>query len=227
MTWKIRYREWLAAAVFSSTTPKHSTRKARRHVIDRHCLRFVWRPRQHNHEDDAGTKRRSMLRSVLTRSAATLCLWRSSSLFTAHAFTSTTRLLPSHSRVMGSFFSSQSSNMAGGDDKQKIGGRPLPDFSAFAFDPAASGTSKKRTRAASKSKGDVDDGAADTPIAKPSPAKKAKTKSPRTPKRSPKKASAAKTPGSSARKRTPKIEPGSLSPPRSRYYCNGPGRWYC
>ena len=132
--------------------------------------------------------------------------------------------------------------MAGGDDKQKIGGRPLPDFSAFAFDPAASGTSKKRTRAASKSKGDVDDGAADTPIAKPSPAKKrtraaskkgdaddgaadtatakpspakkAKTKSPRTPKRSPKKASAAKTPGSSARKRTPKIEPGSLSPPR-------------
>jgi len=142
---------------------------------------------------------------------------------------------------MGSFFSSQSNkqntNMAG--DK-KLSGRPLPDFSAFAFDPAApadesatsTSTGKKRTRSASK-KGDVDDGAADT-VAKPSPAKKAKTKSPtkataiatatakspspskapRTPKRSPKKAFTKKTPGSSARKRTPKIEPGSLTPPQ-------------
>ena len=99
-------------------------------------------------------------------------------------------------------------------------GRPLPDFSAFAFNPASSSlaaaasaagddngatstststsTGKKRTRSASK-KGDA---AGETEsVAKPSPAKKTKTtaaaksppakaKAPSTPKRTPKKSSA-------------------------------------
>ena len=188
--------------------------------------------------------------------AVYLCLWRSSSTtssfssFGAQAFTSSS-CSSSHSRLpatflqipnnsaMGSFFSSQSSG-ENSNSNMKGSGRPLPDFSAFAFNPASSSSSlaaaasagdastgKKRTRSASK-KGDAADETES--VAKPSPAKKAKTKSspakspsakakaaPSTPKRTPKKSASVKTPGSSARKRTPrtpKIEPGSLDPPK-------------
>ena len=121
---------------------------------------------------------------------------------------------------MGSFFSSQSSG-ENSNINMKGAGRPLPDFSAFAFNPASSSleasagagdddgatstrststsTGKKRTRSASK-KGDATTTSdeAET-VAKPSPAKKAKTKS------SPAKSPSAKAKAApSTPKRTPK-----------------------
>lgn len=136
---------------------------------------------------------------------------------------------------MGSFFSSHSSGEnSNNSNSMKGSGRPLPDFSAFAFNPASSSlaaaaaagdddgatsrstsTGKKRTRSASK-KEDADDPTEAESVAKPSPAKKAKTKSTVAAKSpSPSKAKAPSTPKRTPKKKTSAKTPGSSARKRT------------